>query len=348
MPEITEATLKKQIDSGNIGCLYFLYGDETYLVRMYAHRFIDKVVAEGMQSFNLTRFDGTASANDITAAIETLPFMAPRRCVVIHDLNAEQYGTEEMNRLKKTLSHIPETTVVLLFVTGFSFQAKKSAKWKAFLSFLQKEGDTVNFARKDKPYLEKMLCTLAQRSHCDISRANAGYLIELCGNDMQTLIHEMEKLCAYIEFGEITKEIIEKVTAKNAETTSFILAREVLYGHYDKAYHLLHTLFAQKEEPIYILSAISASYIDLYRVKAAVQNGLSYQTPAEVFSYKGKEFRLNDAYRDSKNLSMQKLQKSIEVILETDVRMKSSSANKQILLEVLLARLLLIGTEETG
>ena len=45
MAKITEATLKNQLKSGNLSPFYLIYGDEDYLIRLYADRIIS--VADG-------------------------------------------------------------------------------------------------------------------------------------------------------------------------------------------------------------------------------------------------------------------------------------------------------------
>jgi len=91
---------------------------------------------------------------------------------------------------------------------------------------------------------------------------------------------------------------------------------------------------------------LSSAYVDLYRVRACVQGGHRPAELANYFPYKGKEFRLKNAERDMKGLSLEKLRESLEVLLETDIGLKSSRTGDRILMEKLIARLLLIAEKE--
>ena len=77
------------------------------------------------------------------------------------------------------------------------------------------------------------------------------------------------------------------------------MANAIVAGNYSKAYELLDILFYQNEEPIAILAVLATSYVDMYRVRACIQSGQAVSTLSQYFDYKGKEFKLKNAERDS-------------------------------------------------
>lgn len=343
MPEITEAELKKQMERQAFQNLYFLYGEEKYLVRAYAKKLIDRAAGDTFLDFNLQRFQGEASVDSIAAAVEALPFMAERKCVAVSDFNVEAVSAQELSKLNELISEIPESTVLIFFQPSLDMDVKKSAKWKNFLTTVNKTGCSVIFKTRGAAELEKLLCSVAQKRGCELSRQDASRILFLCGKDLQTLYNEMEKLCSYVGDGtEIPREVIDKIVVKNMETTVFILSKSMVAGEYDKAYQLLDQLFYQNEEPITVLAALSSSYLDMYRVRTALQSGQSAMEPAKYFPYKGKEFRLEIAERDVRKLSTAMLRESLDVLLETDLALKSSRTSNRILMEEMIARLLLI------
>ena len=346
MPEITETELRKQIEKSSFGNLYFLYGEEKYLVKAWAQKLIAKAAGNAFPDFNLQRFSGDAAVDQLAAAAEALPFMAERKCVAVSDLNVEDMSAKELSKLDELLATLPESTVLVIYQPTLVFEARKSAAWRKFLTAVNRQGSSVLLKYRADAELEKLLCTLADKRLCALSRQDAAYLVSLCGRELQTLYNEMEKLCAYVGQGEITRQVIDRVAVKNMETTVFILSKALIAGEYDKAYGLLDLLFYQNEEPIAVLAALSASYLDMYRVRAAVQSGQSSMEPAKYFPYKGKEFRLKNAERDAKRLSTDMLRRSLDVLLETDLSLKSSRANSRVLMEELIAKLLLIAERE--
>lgn len=347
MPEITETELKKQIERADFAPLYVLHGEEKYPLGVQANKLIQKACGASFQDFNLQKLDGAACSVDaIAEAAEALPFMSERKCVVVTDFDAEARNVQDMKKMQELLDELPLSTVLVLYYPTLDINYKKSAKWKKFLAACAKAGNTVHFARRSQADLEKLLCTAAAKRFCELSRVNAAKIIRYAGDNLQTLLHELEKLCAYTKEGEITTQIIEQLVTKNLETTVFLLSNAIVSGQYDKAYGILNQLFYQNEEPVSILAVLSSAYVDMYRVRSAIQNGKDRMEPAAHFDYKGKDFRLRNAERDAGRFSLEMLRQSLSVLLEADLALKGARGDRRIVMEKLIAQLLLIAEKE--
>ena len=90
------------------------------------------------------------------------------------------------------------------------------------------------------------------------------------------------------------------------------------------------------------MAVLATSYVDMYRVRSCIQSGQAVSTLSQYFDYKGKEFKLKNAERDSANLSMSVLKDSLQLLLDTDVALKSSRTDNRIIMEQLLAKLLMV------
>lgn len=342
MPEINETRLKEQIAKNQLGSLYFLYGEEKFLVKRDILRMTKKLSAVDFPEFNYNEFPHTAAVDAIADAAEALPFMAERKCVTVSDLNIEALSASEMNKLYQLIESVPETTTLIFFLPTLEIDVKKSAKWRSFIKKVNDMGYTVCYARRSDSDLEKFLCREAEKSGCALSRALANKIIRYTGNDLNALTNEIAKLCAFAGSGEITGEQVERIVTKNMETTVFLLSNALVRGDYSKAYSLLDLLINQGEKPITILSVLSSAYIDMYRVCAAIQSGRTSLAPAEYGDYKGRDFRLKYAERDMRDLSLEVLRESIALLLECDLSLKLSTgeAMDRIALEKLFSKLL--------
>ncbi len=345
MPEITEADLKKQIEKSDFSNLYLLHGEEKHLIGSYAQKLISKAAGSVFADFNLQRFDDSASIDEIAAAVEALPFMTERKCVAVSDLNVEGLRVNETSKLEELVANIPETTVLVFYLPTAVIDYKKDKKWKKFLTLANKFGCTVQLKNRSNPDLEKILCTGASKHGCTLSRANAARVIGYSGSDLQTLLNELEKLCAFAQ-GEITAQVIDLIVVKNLETRVYDLSKAIIAGEYDKAYGVLDLLFYQNEEPVSILAVLSSAYVDMYRVRTCVQSGCGVMEPAKYFDYARKEFRLTNAERDSKKLTSSMLRQSLKTLLKADTALKSARGDRRITMEKLIAQLLLIAEGE--
>ncbi len=339
MATITETEFLAQIKSLDFKRAYFIFGEEKYLVDYYTTLLVDKVLQGGNNAFNLQVFSSPdLDIDTLGDAVEALPLMAPFKCVKIIDLDIEKEPQETIKKLKDIISDIPETTVLVISIASLNINLKKAAKWSSFVKFFEKYGEVLNIPFLTTAKLKKQLVKWAEKLSCTLSEKNAQAIIDRCGNDLLTLKQELEKLCAYINGKEITLEDIEAVIVENIEANIFELTKALAAKNYKHAFELLEALLDKKEEPTAILAIMASHYIDLYRVKAAEQSGKTIYDVAEIFDYKRKMFRLENAQRYAKSMSMDYIRMCIKLIAETDSKLKSSRVEPRFLLEELIAK----------
>ena len=229
------------------------------------------------------------------------------------------------------------------------FDGKRSSKWRKFLKQAEERGTVALCARRGQGDLLRFVTREAEKAGCALPRQAAQKLLEYAGQDLTTLQNEVEKLCAYAlgqGQGEVTLAMIEELVAKSTETTVFLLSGALVAGNYEKAYTLLDALFYQREEPIAILGALATSYVDMVRVRAALENGGTYGDAAQYGDYKGKDFRLKKAQQNVRGVPQQVLRESLHLLLEADMALKGSRLEPRIILDELIAKLLLAARRE--
>lgn len=332
---MTEVQLKECIKSGGAN-LYVLYGAETYLTEQYARLIARETVEEGFDAFNLQRFDGQEiTAEQLEEAVEALPLMSERKCVLVRDYDI----AADSERIMQLTAQVPESCVLVFWYVSAQPDGRKNV-WKQFLQQAEAVGVVMNFARKDVTEAAKMLASGAKRRGCLLDVADARYLVEQVGNDLHLLLCELEKLCALAEGGTITRRLIDEACPKNLEARVFDLSKAILRRRADEAYDLLYQLRVRREEPVAVLGVLSTAFADLYRAKVAVAGGEPAERLATDFkSYKGKEFRLRNAARDASRLSVPTLRDCLEVLAGTDTALKMGRNDGWVLLVQTVARL---------
>ena len=269
MAKITEQKLKEQIKNKDFSALYFLYGEESYLVKHYASKIAEGAVPKGMEAFNLHLLDGEKTTPDeIFEKAETMPMMAERVCVSVKDMDLASLGQKELDKIYEIIKDVPETCVLIFWYSADN-DDKKSAKWKSIIKKFTDSADVFEAAKMSQSQLASLVKRMAKKQGCEISDADAAYLAGLTGGDMNTLFSETEKLCFYAQGGEITREKIDEIAVKSVEASGFDLVKAIAAGKSEKAFSVLNLLFSQKTEPVMILGAIIGSYCDMYRVRAA-------------------------------------------------------------------------------
>lgn len=346
MPEITEQDLRKHIAAGAFAPLYLLTGSEKLTLKRAAYKLIEKSSGDSFPEFNRSLFTNDSDMENIAAAVEALPFMAEHKCAAVSDFDPESKSSEDLDRLWDLLVDLPDSTTLIFWYPTLDVPERKSPKWKKFLDKAGKAGYTVDFPRLGAGDLHRLMKKEAQRQGCELPPKSWERLFGCAGSDLHTLRSEVDKLCAYaLGLGqtEITPAMVEELTPKSTETTVFIMVKALVSGRYEEAVSLLDLLFYRGDEPVAILGAMASSYIDMYRVKAALESGLTSAAPAEYApEYKGRgSFRLQNAERSGRKLTLAELRQCLDLLLEADLALKGSRLEPRLVLEGLISRLLL-------
>lgn len=344
MAEIGEQQLRKQIKENSFENAYLIYGEESYLKEYYVSQMREKIVDKTFESFNYHFFDGKdISLDEILKDAQMLPMMSEYNLVVARDYPVDKTQSD-IKLLEEYLSDCPDTTVFILWYDSLEPDVK-SAKFKKLIKAFDSAGAVVNMQKRSESDVARLLVSGAKKRGAVIDIDNAKYLISVSGNDMKNLLNELDKLSYFVKGGEITKDIIDNMATKCLQARIYDLSKFVVSGNSDKAYEVLDTLFAMKEEPVIILSAISSVYVDMYRVKCAKTAGFTYDDVAKHYNYRGREFALRNASRDCANLSEKQLTSSLDAITNTDIKMKSTAVDKKLLIEELIIKLIMTARE---
>lgn len=345
MAKIGEKELKQQIKEESFSNAYFIYGEESYLKEFYINKLKEKLVEPAFADFNFHQYNGKdTSLDDILKDAEMLPMMSSYVFIIVSDYPFDK-SEKDCSAVKEFLKDLPETTVIVFSFDNIEVDVKKNAKWKSLDSAFAKYGSSVNLEKRTEAELVKLLVSGCKKRGAMLSTDNARYLISVSGSDIKTLLNETEKLSAYVSGGEITKDIINQLAVKCLQARVYDLSKAIVKGDYNSAYSVLDTLFAMKEDSIAVLAVISNCYVDMYRVKCAKIAGETAENVGSYYNYKGREFALRNAMRDCTALSVNQLRKSLDVLMEADNALKSTGADKRLILEEAMVKLLLISKE---
>jgi len=130
MPLTTPYVVRKQIESGSVGPLYLLQGEDEIEKLALGHEF-EALVDEGLRAFNVERLHaGDVTSGDrlvtvvssLIAAAHTLPMMSPRRVVIVHQAEGLLIPKRESDAATRALDALEmlfkeaesQTTIVLL------------------------------------------------------------------------------------------------------------------------------------------------------------------------------------------------------------------------------------------
>ncbi len=343
MALIYETDLKKQIKEKNMSNCYLFYGSEDYLKKFYADKICSTFVTPGSETFSLRKYDGKENTlDDVLEGAQSMPFMSEYCVVIARDFALDSINSDDKEKLNSFLENIPDTSITVFWMDSIEVQPRNT-KWKWVIDSFTKYATVVNFEKPEGRNLLKLICAYASKQGCMMNENTASYLVEVSGDSLNVLFNEIQKSVNFAGQGnEITRECIDAVAVRSLEAKVFDLSKLILNGNPQSALELLHILMMQKAEPIDIFGVILMSFVDVYRVKMSVSGGESVTYSAKFFDYKNKEFRLKNADRYARKLSVEQLRECFDCFAESDRALKSTAQSGELILEKLIVKISLI------
>ncbi len=330
-----EARLKAELKAGNLARVYFLYGEEDFLVKTYMEKITALAVPEDAREMNVVKFSGNPAPDELSDVAESFPFFSEKKCVIIKDLVPEDMDNDTHKAYLKILSDIPDTTVLIIAELNVALETEKpKAKLKKLMDAAEKTGFVCEMRYLPLNKAASMAAKKAAKAGCPLSYDNAAYLAGLCGRSLTLLSNETEKLCAYKNGSEITRADIDLLIPKPADASIYALSDELCAGRTGNAFRILDDLFVRQIEPIIILGTLSSYFTDLYRAKTAIA---SKKTAADVisdFKYApNRSFVVKRAFDSARRLSEQYIGGCVRILYSTNLSLNSSKTNKRTLIE---------------
>lgn len=334
MPAIKEENLRAQLKSKCLKPVYLLYGPDTYLKQYYAEKIADAADAEP-EKLSGEDFD----VSDFLDKVQMPDFSGNGRCYVICDLDFEKLAKPDFEAMKEFLSDPPDMGTAVFWFDSVELDYKRSAKVKAVISAANKGGCTVLLEHRTGLSLAKVLSSRAAKQRRTLPPSEASYMIQRCGDDLQQLLGEVDKLCLYC--GDvITKADIDEVCTASVSASVYDMTSAIASGDAQRALTLYKNLRYDQVENIVILSVISGGFADMYRALAAADRGVAMDRAAADMGYGAMGWKLKNASRLARNIGSGKMHRLIETIAETDADIKSSAADQDIIMEALIMSLI--------
>ncbi len=346
MSNMSDAELIKSIRAGKILPCYLFWGRDAFTCESITKKLVDKLVPDEAKDMNYRFFPAAdLSLSELADICEALPMFADRVVASVNDLNADSLRQDELKRLCEIISGIdPSTTTVIFYSTGVDLAAGKKAlsqKNKRLADHIIKcGGGVVEFGYKKPPELVKYIQSRLGKSGCFMSPDDAEYLAASQNCNILMINNECDKLASYQGSGEIGRETIELLVSDQTDTDAYKLSKAILLGRRAEAFDILQRLYSRQAEPIALLTVIAGAVMDIYRAKTAIASGVNEKTVVEDYSYRGRDFAVRNAFRDCRNMPIEKLRFCLKTLSDCDRDMKSRRTDSRVMLEEAIAKII--------
>lgn len=305
--------------------IYFLHGEETFLVDEALKAIKEKVLVEGAQDFNFDSFMAPeTSTGQVRDAVETLPVMCARRLVIYK--NVEALKDESWSELLPVLEK-PVDTATLVLV------ASKVDKRKKYIKRLQESAVFVELKKPFENQIPSWIDYIAYLNGVKIGSEAVTALQELVGTNLNEINNEVKKIKQYLgdKAQKVELQDVLKVVSRARIENVFSLTDAI--GRRDRAQALvcLANLLEHGQNEMGVVSLIHRQIRILSAIHDGRRAGLNGQRLSQKVGVP--EFFMKQYLEQARLWDKTKLVDAIRALQETDRALKSSPVSSHIWLE---------------
>lgn len=324
--------------------IFLIYGDDSYLKEVYSDQLLKLVLPdETLKFFNYHVYeDDTALLEDIFTDADTLPVMAQNACFLIKDYPLDSLNDKELKALEDSLKATPDTSVLIFYYPTVDFTGirRDFPKWAGVIDLFRRCGTAVELSHRSQNKTAQMLVRGAASRGTSIDSDTALYMVNLCADDLGSLLNEFNKLCAYADGRPITKEMVDEIVTKSVEASVFDISAMIFTGNTDRAFEIVYELLRLKTPVQSIMGVLNQAYMTVYRYKAAKAAGRSISDILNDMGYQSDQSYIFQKIADAASkFSMEKVRRSLDILIEADIKSKSTAASPETLLTEVVAKL---------
>lgn len=319
----------RDLEKGELSPLYFLFGEEAYLLNQCVDRFKYAVLTEGAIDFNYSLFYASdADISNVRDAVETLPMMAPKRLVILKE--AQELTDREWTELDTLITTPVDSTVFVIL-------ASRVDKRKKQIRLILETADCVEFKKPYDNQIPGWVKYIAGTLGLDIAEDAIFLLAKLVGSHLTEIESELRKLADFMDDKKrIEVSDVAQVVSRSKEESVFDFTRAI--GESDRVRaleHLVH-LLDQGQNEIGIVVLLARHIRLLLSVKRGLEHGLTGSKLAH--SAQVPPYFLENYVMQSRLWTVKKLEHTLVVLAETDKALKSSPLSSHIWLENLVLK----------
>lgn len=328
MPVMTADALSRELERGEKGGVFFLFGDETYLKEEVADVVVAAHLDPATRDFNLDQLRGDAVEPETLASVlATPPMMAEWRVVVVRDAEGLA-GSARMREIIEAAVAAPPAGLALVLVARLP--ARSRAK---FYDVLRKRTRAVELAPLSAGDLPGWLMQRAATQGIELDPAAARALPAAVGSDLGVLSGELAKLREFVgERGRITRADVERAVGVVARHNRWEWFDVVGAGRLDEARRMLPTLLDAGESGVGLVIGLGSHFLRLALAANAGEQGLARELPPH------QKWLARRITQQSRRWSAADLDVALDELLRADRLLKSSSLGDHPILEDTLLR----------
>lgn len=301
--------------------LVCVWGDETYL----KDRAVAEVEAEALQggdrSLNRQVFEAPAAKpEDVINAANTLPFLGPRRLIIVKD--ADRWQADHWKAFSEYFK-APSQSTCLLFI------ANQLDKRFSAVKTLVKNGRIVECRKPREGELHGWAVKMFQQAGLKPDGQVLRSLVLRVGPDLEVMSREVEKLRLFAgEGGQITAEDVEALVGGTRATNVFAFCDALGRRDANTALAALSSLLLLGEPAVKIIYMAARHFRMLWIASEIMNSTRGFDRKTAASAMKVQPFLVDNLMKQAKLWNESTLRKAFALLLSADQALKSSGGEK--------------------
>ena len=323
--------LEKDLKSSRARSLYLILGPELYQCRAAVDLIKRMLLNPESAAFDFCAYSAKdTSVERIFETVNTFPMLSSRRLVLVTGL--EQLAPSEHDKLLRNLdSIIPSSMLVLV--------AEELDHRKKLYKTIRDKGCIAEFPQLKGASLKRWVEDTIRKREGRISSATAAKIVDMAGSDLQSLAGELEKLFLFAGEGkQITDAAVEELVQNSRQHGIFELIDAIAARDRAAALRSLANLLGMGEYPLIIVSMMARHSRQVLIVKECIRKGMRAGEAGKAAQVP--PFMLEKFIRQAREMDMDTVRRMHTGLSDIDRRLKSSSVDARILLEVFIGALI--------
>ena len=317
--------------------IIFLYGNDEFAIARKLKDFESDFTDPTTAGMNTARLEARSMSEDeLNNAINAMPFLAPKRLVVLSNPSAKYNNVGTRKKFEEYISHAPDTAKLVIYESIESKEASKHwlLKWaeknpalvktQVFMLPKQKEmaGWIVNEVKKQDGRIELVAATK---------------LAEMVGVDTRQAGMEIAKLLAYVNWArQVQGSDVEAVCIVTSQQSVFDFVDALSQGNGKVAQKLLHRLL-ENEDSFALWGMVVRQFRLLIQAREILDGRGNKDDVARALGVH--PYVAEKTTGQAGRFSIESLENIYRKLLDIDERVKTSQITLELALDTLIMEL---------
>ncbi len=321
--------------------LIVVYGDDTFRVqekvRELEAAFVKKFDPDGMNISLFPGASGKCEPGEVLQAVCSIPFLSPRRMVVVRGLVAESAKDAE-SVWADGLARTPETTIAVLWETAEPKAVEKKALFKKIKALA--DVHYYPFPALEGPALQTWAADRVKGLGGTIAADAVRELAGRVGSDLWQMSNEIGKLVAYAAGALITAETVATLVRASFEGQIFALVDAISRKQTAQALNLLEQERAAGANDFYLMTMLARQVRILLGARALLDENprVSQQAVADALGVH--PFVASKALIQARAFTLEDLKHTHALLFDFDAGTKSGRLTADLAVDLVTVDLL--------